>query len=84
VVGIVRASDANVCIDNPNSTDCVPASTIITSNNDTVPLSNISDDGDPDEYLFWMAGATFCGLIFAVMATLSLWALEDAVQRFTK
>ena len=54
--------------------------------NSTNPINGtdlLSDDSS-DEFYFWLVGATVFGFLFAVLATLSLWALEDAMQRLQK
>lgn len=83
IIGIGRATESNPCIENSNGTSCIPADSIRTSLTDARPTSVISNDS-PDEFLYWMAGATGCGVLFAIIATLSLWALEDVVRRLTK
>ena len=52
-------------------------------------INNSSDQmritgGNPNEFLLWMAGATGCGVLFALICTLALWALEDAARRIRK
>lgn len=83
IIGIGKASEANACLDDNNTTNCVNADSIVTSLTDNNPLSNVSGDS-PDEFLYWLAGATACGILFAIIVTLSLWALEDVVRRLTK
>lgn len=40
---------------------------------------NVATDFNSDKFLYWMGGATGCGVLFAVICTFALWALEDAV-----
>ena len=80
IIGIGKASESNACLDNGKNQTCINPSSIETSATDRDPGTSVSGDM-PNEFLYWMAGATGCGFLFAVIATLSLWALEDVVRR---
>ena len=82
VIGIVLASDTNACLDENNSTvECRNPDLIQPAINSN---RMIREDPDADVFLYWLAGATGCGVLFAVIATFSLWALEDALRRIRK
>ncbi len=43
------------------------------------PQHRIADDANVNEYLYWMAGATACGVLFAFVATFGLSCLEYGI-----
>ena len=57
--------------------------TLLTSSSNGTPSTEnqrrIIDGEDENEFAYWLAGATGCGVLFAIFATFSLWALEEAV-----
>jgi spore coat protein CotH len=83
IIGIMRASEKNECLD--SVANCVNADSLTSALNSSDLSSNASEySANIDDYYFWLIGATACGLLFAALATLSLWTLDDAVQRLKK
>ena len=81
IIGIGKATEDNNCIltngSCTRSTDIQPA--------DVGPTVEGLDPGeDPHEFTYWLAGATGCGFILAIITTFSLWALEDALRPIVK
>ena len=79
MIGISKASDLNVCSDTNSTLSCVPSSLLILPEGEETEVED-----DPNEFAYWLAGATGCGLLFALICMLGLWALEDAFRRIRK
>lgn len=62
----------------------MPQLTLTESINGTQAPQPVVDIPDMNEFTYWLAGATGCGLLFAIIGTFSLWALEDALRRLRK
>lgn len=80
IIGIGKATEDNNCILTNGS--CTPTTDVLPA--DVGPTVGLDPAADPQEFTYWLAGATGCGFIFAVIATLSLWALEDALRPIVK
>ena len=86
MIGIIRATNANPCVTQNNGTISCTAEAPLQAalNAEAEELSLDLERGSSDEFLLWLAGATGCGVLFAVICTLALWALEDATRRIRK
>lgn len=79
------ANDDNSCRLEVNSTvDCVLLTDLrTTSGEDVVPIGQIRGTSD-NVYLYWMAGATGCGVVWAIVNTLTLIALSEFIRALYK
>ncbi len=82
IIGIGKASEFNPC-STVNATRCIPVTEIRAAVGAEAPPSQ-TDEPNSREFLYWLAGATGCGVLFAIIATLAFWALEDVVRRIKK
>lgn len=79
IVGIVEASRNNTCkltLLNSPQAECIPASNLFTTSGENVGIT----DGASTLYLFWMAGATGCGVLWAIVNTLTVACFSEMIR----
>lgn len=86
MVGIVVATEDNICEGVNISRSCTPATDLSLPAVTNISLlevslqSNILDDIEDDkEFLYWLTGATLSGLLFVIVGSLCLWAAARVV-----
>jgi hypothetical protein len=79
--GIEEADNENSCRVSNSTEDCIPAISLISSNESLAEaLTGRLPDFNYDLYLFWMAGATVCGLVWACINVLTLVFLNEVIR----
>ena len=65
--------------------NCVLMISLLSALNESMPQQQLIVDGtDENEFVYWLVGATVCGIVFAFVATFGLCMLEYAMYRITK
>ena len=84
--GIDEANDDNSCrVEQNSSVDCVVILDLRTTNGVDVATGARGEiRGANQRYLYWMAGATGCGLIWAIVSTLMLITLSELIRAHYK
>ena len=85
VRGIDEANNDNSCSVANSSVECVLIIDLQTPEGMDVVMGTRGEiRGANDIYLYWMAGATGCGVVWAIINTLTLIALGEFIRAFYK
>ena len=80
--GIEQADVENSCSDSNSSQDCIPELSIgrAAPVSSLGPLTGRREDFNYDLYLYWMAGASVCGLVWACINVVTLVAFSELIR----
>ena len=84
--GIDEADNENSCRLSNTSQDCIPIISLLSPLNASesealaLPLTGRLLDFNYDLYLFWMAGATVCGLVWACINVVTLIFFNELIR----
>lgn len=86
VRGIDEANNDNSCSAESNSSvECELATDLLTPDGMDVVTGRRGDiRGANDVYLYWMGGATGCGVLWAIVNTLTLIVLSELIRALYK
>ena len=84
-VGIGQATESNTCLESNSSMKCALIMSLsLAQNNSTLQQQLIVDGTDENEFVYWLVGATVCGIVTAFVTTFGLCMLEYAMYRIKK
>lgn len=78
--GIEEADNENNCRLSNSTEDCIPAVSLISPNQSLEEVPGRIPNFNYDLYLFWMGGATACGLVWAIINVLTLAFLNEVIR----